>query len=75
LWFGRCQRVADPEQLNNTSSVGSALLGPVKEARRQGDDLRLGAPQPEVHKLLKLSGFARIMNVFPETDLAVASYS
>ena len=73
---GRVHLVADLEGLEYTSSAGlRALLGAVKEARQQGGDLRLAAAQPEVHKLLKLSGFISIMKVFPETALAVASYS
>jgi anti-sigma B factor antagonist len=73
---GNVQLVADLGQLEYTSSAGlRALLGAVKEARQQGGDLRLAAAQPEVHKLLDLSGFTSILKVFPEIDSAVASYS
>jgi anti-sigma B factor antagonist len=73
---GHVQLVADLVELEYTSSAGlRAILGAVKEARQQGGDLRLAAAQPEVGKLLKLSGFTSIMKVFPEVDAAVESYS
>ena len=73
---GQVRLVADLAKLEYTSSAGlRALLGAVKEARQQGGDLRLAAAQPEVDKLLNLSGFTSILKVFPETDSAVASYS
>lgn len=73
---GHVQLVADLAGLEYTSSAGlRAILGAVKEARQQGGDLRLAAAQPEVGKLLNLSGFTSILKVFPEIDAAVASYS
>jgi anti-anti-sigma factor len=73
---GHVQLVADLAELEYTSSAGlRAILGAVKEARQQGGDLRLAAAQPEVGKLLKLSGFASIMKVYPAVDPAVESYS
>lgn len=73
---GHVQLVADLGQLEYTSSAGlRALLGAVKEARQQGGDLRLAAAQPDVDRLLSLSGFTSILKVFPEIDSAVASYS
>jgi anti-sigma B factor antagonist len=73
---GHVQLVADLAELDYTSSAGlRAILGAVKETRQQGGDLRLGGAQPEVGKLLKLSGFTSILKVFPELDSAVESYS
>jgi anti-anti-sigma factor len=73
---GHVQLVADLAELAYTSSAGlRAILGAVKEARRQGGDLRLAAPQPDVEKLLNLSGFTSILKVFPALDPAVASYT
>ena len=73
---GHVQLVADLAELEYTSSAGlRAILGAVKEARQQGGDLRLAAAQPEVGKLLNLSGFTSILKVFPELDPAVASYT
>ena len=72
---GHVQLVADLGQLEYSSSAGlRTLLGAVKEARQQGGDLRLAAAQPDVDRLLSLSGFISIMKVFPEIDSAVASY-
>ena len=73
---GHVQLVADLAELDYTSSAGlRAILGAVKETRQQGGDLRLAGAQPEVGKLLKLSGFTSILKVFPEIDAAVESYS
>jgi anti-sigma B factor antagonist len=72
---GNVQLVAELGQLEYTSSAGlRAMLGAVREARQQGGDLRLAAAQPQIQRLLELSGFARIMQVFPEAGLAAASY-
>jgi anti-sigma B factor antagonist len=73
---GKNKLVADFSGVGYTSSAGlRVLLGGVKEARAQGGDLRLAAVQPEVLKVLKLSGFTNIMKLFEDLDTAVASFS
>ncbi len=58
-----------------TSSAGlRALLETVKETRQHGGDLRLAAVRPEVLRVLELSGFTSILQVFPDVDAAVASF-
>ena len=68
--------VADLALLDYTSSAGlRVLLNGVKEARQKGGDLRLAAVQPNVKKVLDLSGFTSIMKSFPDVDAAVASFA
>ncbi|GIL15893.1 MAG: hypothetical protein BroJett039_10660 [Chloroflexota bacterium] len=68
--------VADLADLEYTSSAGlRALLNGVKAARQQGGDLRLAGAQPDVNKVLELSGFTSIMKSFPDVETAVASFA
>jgi anti-anti-sigma factor len=59
-----------------TSSAGlRALLETVKESRQHGGDLRLAAVRPEVLRVLELSGFTSILQVFDDVEAAVASFA
>jgi anti-sigma B factor antagonist len=59
-----------------TSSAGlRALLETVKESRQHGGDLRLAAVRPDVLRVLELSGFTSILQVFDDVDAAVASFA
>jgi len=59
-----------------TSSAGlRVLLGAIKETRAQSGDIRLAGIQPDVQKVLNLSGFTNILKVFDDVDAAVASFS
>jgi len=72
---GRRDLVADLGAVDYTSSAGlRVLLGTMKHARSHDGDLRLARPRPEVLKVLKLSGFTRILMVFDTVDDAVASF-
>jgi len=72
---GHDRLVVDLEGVAYTSSAGlRALLATVKETRRRGGDLRLARIQPNVRKVLELSGFVTILKVFAEVDEAVESY-
>ena len=53
----------------------SVLLGAIKETRSLGGDLRLAGVQPDVLKVLNLSGFTNILKMFATVDEAVTSYS
>lgn len=76
LHEGYTQIVADLEKLEYTSSAGlRVLLNSVKEARSKGGDLRLAAVQPNVQKVLDLSGFMSIMKAYPSVDAAVSSFA
>ena len=67
--------VADFGAVDYTSSAGlRVLLAAVKQARSKGGDLRLAALNPDVLKVLELSGFTGILKVFPTVDDAVRSF-
>jgi anti-anti-sigma factor len=67
--------VADLSGVDYTSSAGlRALLSAQKEIRQEGGDLRLAGVQPNVLKVLKLSGFTSIIKIYDDTPAAVASF-
>jgi anti-anti-sigma factor len=72
---GNIKLVVDLSGVGYTSSAGlRLLLGAVKETRMQGGDLRLAAVQPDVLKVLSLSGFTNILKIFDGVDSALASF-
>jgi len=72
---GRVRLVGDFAGVEYTSSAGlRALLETVKETRQQGGDLRLSRVQPDVLRVLELSGFTHILKLFPDVASAVASF-
>lgn len=73
---GNIRLVVDMSGVDYTSSAGlRVLLGAIKETRAQSGDLRLTGVQPDVQKVLNLSGFTNILKVFDSLEAAVASYS
>ncbi len=73
---GSVKLVADFSGVDYTSSAGlRVMLGGIKETRAQGGDFRLAAVQPDVLKVLNLSGFTNILKMFDNVDSAVASYA
>jgi len=73
---GNTKLVADLSGVDYTSSAGlRVLLGAIKDTRAQSGDLRLAGIQPDVQKVLNLSGFTNILKIFDNTDAAVASYA
>ena len=72
---GNVRLVGDLSGVDYTSSAGlRALLATLKAARLQGGDLRLAAVQPNVHRVLDLSGFTSILKLYGDVDAAVASF-
>ena len=72
---GRVHLVGDLSGVSYTSSAGlRALLATLKAARQQGGDLRLAAVQPQVLKVLDLSGFTSILKLYGDVPAAVASF-
>ncbi len=70
----RFHLIGDLSALEYTSSAGlRVLLSASKECRQHGGDLRLAAVQPNVMKVLDLSGFTSILKFFPDVASAVAS--
>ncbi|HEV8610638.1 MAG TPA: STAS domain-containing protein [Thermoanaerobaculia bacterium] len=73
---GSARLVGNLAGVDYTSSAGlRALLETVKETRQHGGDLRLAAVRPEVLRILELSGFTSILQVFDDVDAAVASFA
>lgn len=73
---GHTRLVVDLSGVDYTSSAGlRALLATVKEARRRGGDLRLADINPNVRKVLELSGFATILKIYGAVDEAVDSFA
>jgi anti-sigma B factor antagonist len=57
------------------SSAGlRTLVAVLKEARAENGDLRLAAIQPDVMKVLQMSGFVKILDHYDGVDEAVDSY-
>ena len=72
---GRTRLVAAFDEVEYTSSAGlRVLLATLKDARRQGGDLRLASVQDRVRGVLELSGFTSILQCYPDVAQAVASY-
>lgn len=73
---GNVRLVADFSLVNYTSSAGlRSLLGAVKGCRLAGGDLRMAAVQPQVERVLEISGFTSILNLFPDVHRAVQSFA
>lgn len=73
---GNIKLVADLSGVDYTSSAGlRVLLSAIKETRAQSGDIRLADIQPDVQKVLNLSGFTNILKVFDNVDAAVASFA
>jgi anti-sigma B factor antagonist len=72
---GHVKLVADIKDVDYTSSAGlRVLLGAVKETRARDGDMRLANIQPEVRKVLVLSGFVNIMKIYNDVESAVKSF-
>ena len=72
---GNTRLIADLSGESYTSSAGlRALLATVQQARSAGGDFRLAAVMPPVHKVLEMSGFTTILKLYPDVELAVASF-
>jgi len=73
---GRIKLVADFSGVDYTSSAGlRVLLAAVKETRSKGGDLYLTGIQPDVQKVLNLSGFSNILKIFDDSGQAVKNFS
>ena len=71
---GSARLVVDLSGVDYMSSAGlRSLLGAVKKARSVGGDVRLAAPQPNVFRVLDMSGFTGILKCFDDVASAVES--
>lgn len=68
--------VADLSSVDFVSSAGlRVFLATVKDARSKGGDLRLAGVKEDVSKILAVSGFDRILKIYPDVSQAVKSFS
>ena len=75
LTAGNSCLVVDLDRLDYMSSAGlRVLLGALRDARRQGGDLRLANARAEVSQVLEMSGFTKVLQVYPTLAEAVSSY-
>lgn len=73
---GNVRLVADFSMVNYTSSAGlRSLLDTVKHCRLAGGDLRMAALQPQVERVLEISGFTSILKIFPDVHHAAESFT
>lgn len=73
---GSVKLIADIQGVDYTSSAGlRVLLGAIKETRALKGDMRLANIQPNVQKVLALSGFTNILKTYPDVDSAVKSFT
>lgn len=63
--------VLDMAELNYVSSAGlRSILQALKKLQPKGGSLRLSNLQPDVHRLLELSGFLSLVKSYPDKDSA-----
>jgi anti-anti-sigma factor len=72
---GEINLVVDLAKVDYVSSAGlRTILATLKEARLRGGDVRLAGAQPNVYKVLQMSGFTNILKSFDDSVAAVASF-
>ena len=72
---GRVNLVADLSEVEYTSSAGlRALLATVKAARQHGGDFRIAGVRPDVMRVLEMSGFTSILQVYGGVEEALESF-
>lgn len=68
--------VFDLSQVDFISSAGlRAILVALKSCRQVGGDLRIAAAQPGVERVLNISGFTTILQIYPDVNSAVQSFA
>ena len=58
----------------NNASLG-ALIGFARSARDQQGDLKLAGLTPKIRSIVELLGFDKILQIFPDTQLAVSKFN
>ncbi|HMP90474.1 MAG TPA: STAS domain-containing protein [Kiritimatiellia bacterium] len=71
----RNQIVLDCSNLDyiNSASLG-ALIGFARKVREQGGDLKLAALTPKIYSIVELLGFDKMLQIFPDAQLAVSKF-
>lgn len=66
-------------ELSDVEFMSSAglriILGALRETRKQGGNLYIAGAQPGVERVLKMSGFSKILNIYDNVDNAIAQHN
>jgi anti-sigma B factor antagonist len=72
---GYVNLVVDLMGVTFMSSAGlRTLLGALKESRSNGGDMRIASTNPEIERVLKISGFYNIARVYSSQAEAMSSF-
>lgn len=72
---GNTRLVVDLSKVDFMSSAGlRAMLASLKQSRQMGGDLCLAGPQPDVERILKMSGFTSILKTYASVNDALADF-
>jgi len=72
--IGEIHLIIDLSQVDFMSSAGlRSILTGLKTSRDRGGEVYLAAPQPGVEKTLLISGFDKIIKIFPSISEATKS--
>jgi anti-sigma B factor antagonist len=72
---GSTKMVIDLSDVGYLSSAGlRVILIALRNARSAGGDLRLAGAEGNIQRVLKISGFDTILDSFPTSEEAVASF-
>jgi anti-sigma B factor antagonist len=58
----------------NSASLG-ALIGFARRVREQGGDLKLAALTPKIFSIVELLGFDKMLQIFPNAQLAISKFA
>ncbi len=58
----------------NSASLG-ALIGFARKVREKGGDMKLAALTPKIAGIVELLGFDKMLQIFPDANLAVSKFS
>ena len=58
----------------NSAALG-ALIGFARRARENNGDLKLAALTPKIFSIVELLGFDKILQVYPDAELAISKFS
>jgi anti-sigma B factor antagonist len=70
---GTARIAVDCRALSYISSAGlRAVLGALKKAKAASGELVLAAPQVDVERVLEISGFTKLLRLYPDLDGALS---
>jgi anti-sigma B factor antagonist len=68
--------ILDLSQVDFMSSAGlRAIVTILKECRQRGGDLRLVGPNAAISRILEMTGFSDVMQIYGNIEQAVASFT